>query len=477
MEKCERSIKKRNNKCQIMGLIGKGTFGSIVKLWDPDNKKHIAAKIQLVERKSIIDREFEIMKFFEQLTKERHSPCTLSPIRCVRVDSIGQNLSRASGVNSCVPKEKISTQIYQIIEMDLISGCNIKEFMRAHGILSVHIPLEEIKGIVFQLLWTINCAQNINDFKHRDIKADNVMLTVTSSTNTFISYNLKNKWVTTSKVPILIDFNLSETNNVISDKSWRCGTLSYMPPNKMYMVERKEGTKEENYHDPWSIGILITSLLLCGRNVPFDNSNESLVVKGQIFEPKFAETIFQLPLLKEKQIKSLFYNHMGKWVFIKHAIIMSLFQESLGNGPFPTDKHKRKKCCNLLINSNLMIIVKAKWTEVKRLVKGEAIVSNCVSLIGKEIGGDAVDLISHLLCWCPEERLDCRSAFNHTFFDSLKHTKTSGKKWIEYIKNTCNVCGIQTNQRCSRCKQVHYCSKICFKSDWLTHCKNCYDLK
>ncbi|MBF0208008.1 MAG: zinc finger MYND domain-containing protein [Oligoflexia bacterium] len=37
----------------------------------------------------------------------------------------------------------------------------------------------------------------------------------------------------------------------------------------------------------------------------------------------------------------------------------------------------------------------------------------------------------------------------------------------------CNVCGKNTPQQCSRCKQVHYCSRECQARDWQNHKSIC----
>ena len=138
-------------KFVIMGLIGKGSFGSVVKLWDPSKGVHVAAKIQLVRKGSKIDKEFEIMKSLEILKIQGHSPCVLSAFRCIRTDSIGNDLSKVSNISQYVPEHEEFT--YQITEMDLVSGCNLREFSRAHEILRSPISLEETKGIIFQLFW------------------------------------------------------------------------------------------------------------------------------------------------------------------------------------------------------------------------------------------------------------------------------------------------------------------------------------
>lgn len=44
---------------------------------------------------------------------------------------------------------------------------------------------------------------------------------------------------------------------------------------------------------------------------------------------------------------------------------------------------------------------------------------------------------------------------------------------VNSIRDECAVCGKDTSQKCSGCKEVHYCSRQCQAKDWSKHKKVC----
>ncbi len=437
-------------------LIAKGTFGAVVKMFGGEGG-HYALKIQLVGINKKNDREFDIMHDLQSIKRERKSPCVLKAMSCSRTQDLGHVLSQVSKLER-VPGNP--SRVYQLIRMELVHGPTLRAYLIAHATLGHPPPLCEIKEIAFQLFWTTVAVQKKLSFRHRDLKPANVILTAVAQEHT---YGLGNTtWKTISRVPIPIDFNLSTTLQNGSDKDWRCGTLSYMPPEKMYKIS-KSGRDEGFEHDPWSLAMMLCSMLLCGRS--FGSTTMVGFNENEVFNPERTETIYQLWLPHSEAFKKdyshLFPDH--DWSTIKHAICLSLFQEALGNGAFPVDWPEFE-------NTLLCIGLRKVWREIKsRLGQERTLVSLVPALIVKQVGYDAYDLLKGLLTWNPSNRLSAEEAFQHRFFKTLETTTNPDWK----LSNSCANCVGAALHRCSRCQQEYYCSSECSKEDWARHKRTC----
>jgi hypothetical protein len=71
---------------------------------------------------------------------------------------------------------------------------------------------------------------------------------------------------------------------------------------------------------------------------------------------------------------------------------------------------------------------------------------------------------------------DCNLSITISVFDTIDECKT-GVKYIQqyYIekRKICDFCKKQAFTKCSRCKQIYYCSSECQKNDWCKHKKLC----
>lgn len=441
-------------------LIAKGTFGAIVKVFDGD---HHAVKIQMVGSSKKSDREYEILRDLQQLVETKMSPCVLGVRGCVRTDDLGKTLARVSQMKQTLNDIKTKSLTYQLVKMDIVHGPNLREYMRAHATLGTPLDMKELKGISFQLFWTTAMANRIMDFKHRDLKPANIML---SSTTSHIYGLSGSTWKTTSKVPIPIDFNLSTSSNNPSDKDWRCGTVSYMPPEKIYKIKRN-AADEGFSHDPWSLGIILFSMALCGRRLGDTTAGFN---GDELFNPGKTETVYQLWIPHSEHFKENLCHQLPDhdWTTIKHAMCLSLLQEALGNGAFPRDWPEFDR-------TPLCITLKNNWKSIKSALYSSSdsiLVSKCPDVISSQIGYDATDLIKGLLSWNPNERITADLALTHRFFDSLR-VNDEIPMWHPPTELICANCGRHAPHRCSRCLQVHYCSSRCLEDDWINHKYSC----
>jgi serine/threonine protein kinase len=443
-----------------IALIAKGTFGAIVKVYGEDGDHH-ALKIQMVRASNQNNREYEISRDLQYLRAESLSPCVLNVRGCRRTNNLGQALHLVSRMKQVMSEEKAETHIYQLIEMDLIHGPNLREYMASHAFKDMPLSMEDLKGISFQLFWTTAMAQRTIEFKHRDLKPANIML----SPSRRHTYGLDGEtWETRSKVPIPIDFNLSTSANNSSLKDWRCGTVSYMPPEKMYKI-KKCATLEEFSHDPWSLGIILCSMALCGRSFKVTTPGLN---RDEVFNPGKMETFYQLWLPHSTTFKQRFSHLLEShdWSTVKHAICLSLFQEALGNGPFPGDWPEFDK-------NVLCVELKRGWKGIKAILGTDnTLASMCPSIIMSQVGYDVFDLIKGLLEWNPRDRLTIDQVIKHRFFEELK-VKHIIAKWGIQPTTFCASCGTPALHRCSRCQREYYCSTGCIKSDWDRHKHAC----
>ena len=441
-----------------IALIAKGTFGAIVKVFG--DGEHYALKIQMVGSSKKNDREYEILRDLQRLVENRMSPCVLGVRGCARTDDLGKTMARVSEMRQ-TPKDACLT--YQLVKMDLVHGPNLREYLMAHATLGTSISLRDLKGISFQLFWTTAMASRMMQFKHRDLKPANIML---SPPKPHVYGVDGSTWRTTSRVPIPIDFNLSTSDNNPSDKDWRCGTLSYMPPEKIYKI-KKCATEEGFCHDPWSLGIILSTMALCGRGF----GNTTAGINGdEVFNPGKTETIYQLWFPRSEKFKEnlCFQLPDYHWSTIRHAVCLSLFQEALGNGAFPRDWPQFDR-------TSLCIVLKNNWKSIKSSLsscKDSVLIAKCPNIISNQIGYDALSLLQGLFKWNPDERITADLALTHRFFDGLR-VESVVPQWRPPTETLCANCGKQAAHRCSSCKTVHYCSHECLRDDWDSHRYEC----
>lgn len=457
-------------------LVARGSFGVVVSLFSDRKKIHTAAKVQLVSRDKS-DREYEILRDLSEL---QSTPCSLRVYRCDRVEILSQLLSDISGFEREVPSDKVDKFVYQIVKMELIHGPSLRKYLSAHSVLRSPLGLDELKGISFHLFWAISGAQKEVEFRHRDLKLANVMLRHKDEIH---CYGEKG-WVVKGKVPVVIDCNLSISKNNPSNNDWRCGTVSYMPPEKIYGI-RKSAEQEGFEHDPWSLGIMLVSMCLTGRS--FGKSYPEFP-KFKVFDVSHTETIFQLRIPYEHAFKRIFQSQLPEcdWTSVRTAIGLSLFQEALGNGPFPgvpsssIDQEQMIRLCfeawPEFAQTRMAQVLIKNWKSIKATIGNvPVLIEDSVSIISSQIGRDIISLLEDLMTWVPGDRLTTWGALNSDFYNSLVSHKTERhtKNWLYPDEMTCEQCNVPTSNRCSRCKKAFFCSQQCIRDGWDLHSRTC----
>lgn len=468
------SISKKRIMEIPIEIVAKGSFGVVVKLYSKSKDEHSAAKIQSVP-KSMEDKEYKILS---ELSEIKSTPCTLRVYGCNRTNELSEIMANVSGFKR---NTKDDNSIWQIVKMELIRGPSLLDYLHAHSTMRKPLNVDEIKSISFHLFWALNSAQKEMGLKHRDLKLENVMLRIKHEIHQYG----KKKWTVEGKIPVIIDCNLSTSNTTPCDRDWRCGTISYMPPGKLYKI--RKNAKEEKYeHDSWSLGIMLISMCLTGHS--FIRSYPSFP-KTQVFDVARYETIFQLKIPHEITFKRLFEKELPSynWTTVRTAIGLSLFQESIGNGPFPgvPSSHFDAVQMNRMSSevwpefnqTKLANVMIKNWKFIKSTISHEQIlIQDCVSLISSRIGMDAISLLKNLMKWIPNQRLETKNILNQKFYDSLAKIDTCNQiteKWTLSHENICSWCSNPAYKRCSRCKIVFFCDHECMKMAWPTHSLNC----
>ena len=211
----------------IKETIGKGTF-SKVKL-----AKHILTNelvaIKILEKSKILDEEN-----IKRIEKEIYYLKKLNHINIITIYEIIENISN-----------------YYIV-MEYASNGNLFNYI----IKNEHLSEKESSYFYFQLLKCIEFI-HLNNITHRDIKAENILLT----------YGEK-------KIIKLIDFGLSNEYNTSKHKdkllSTPCGSPCYIAP-EIINGEKYNGL----YTDIWASGILLFTMI-CGY-LPFDDRNDEIL--------------------------------------------------------------------------------------------------------------------------------------------------------------------------------------------------------
>jgi serine/threonine-protein kinase len=137
-----------------------------------------------------------------------------------------------------------------IIVMEYIDGPSLKNYIDAHGCLSV-------KEAIYYFLEMLKAINELHSFKqkiiHRDLKPANIMLTK----------DLKNIKVIDFGISSVID--LDHDNNVITNEKVPFGTFPYLHPDilslKKLSVEMRTKIIGEQF-DIYSLGVILYEMLI-----------------------------------------------------------------------------------------------------------------------------------------------------------------------------------------------------------------------
>lgn len=58
--------------------------------------------------------------------------------------------------------------------------------------------------------------------------------------------------------------------------------------------------------------------------------------------------------------------------------------------------------------------------------------------------------------------------------NNVQVTKSTDGMVVSIIHKRCEICGKKSDDRCSQCKEVFYCSRKCQQKDWKMHKPVCF---
>ncbi|KAL7714972.1 non-specific serine/threonine protein kinase [Entamoeba marina] len=216
---------KENSDCgiferyNVIGYLGKGSYGVVRLVIDQENKKEYAMKVIGTNKKKLTEtskRESDLL----QIVNHQHIIQLHEVLR--------------------------STEHMYII-MECIYGGTLKEYVKQRPLLEEEV----IRNISKQILEALSYLHEKNII-HRDLKLENVLLL---NTNTI---NIK---ITDFGLGKIIDSN---TDNMTKT---RCGTCEYISPE---LLKGKEYNGYKN--DIWGAGVLM--YVLATKKFPFLNEND-----------------------------------------------------------------------------------------------------------------------------------------------------------------------------------------------------------
>ena len=153
----------------------------------------------------------------------------------------------------CDVFEILEDENYVFIIMELLQNGNLYNKLKINGKLNE----EEAKKIFFQMISALIYLHVNKKIIHRDLKVENILLDNNNSIR-------------------LIDFGLSkEFLDENSFNQTRCGSLVYAAPEIIL------GNKYNSKVDIWSIGIVLFTI--CAGYLPFDDSNEQILLKKIVY--------------------------------------------------------------------------------------------------------------------------------------------------------------------------------------------------
>lgn len=189
-------------KYEKLDVLGHGASGIVYLAWDKLLGKHVALKEISLQSED----EARFLEEARVLDRLRHP-------NIVQVNSV----DRIDG--------------HLIIDMELVKGTNLHEYMRKNGKLSIR----EALSVAIQICDALNFAHE-NHTVHRDVKPANVL-------------------INSDGVAKIVDFGLAE---ILGSGSYAggAGTYAYMAPEDFEEVERSDYKS-----DIWSVGVTIYEML------------------------------------------------------------------------------------------------------------------------------------------------------------------------------------------------------------------------
>jgi len=289
---------------KILEIIGQGGMGLVYKALDLSLNRMVALKFL---HPHIAQQKTELLRF------EREA----------------QTAAALNHPNICAIYEFAGNDRHTFIAMEYIEGITLKEHIKTRGKLPLSLALHYMK-IIAQAL----SAAHHKGIIHRDIKADNIMLTPDGS--------LK-----------VMDFGLAKLLDApsLTISEHPMGTVSYMSP------EMVRTCKVDHRTDLWSLGVVFYEMLT--GDLPFQSDTEVSTIFAILNHSPKSFTDYQVQV--DKSVQYIVTTLLEKDVRHRYpsceALLYDLEHRVRGSSARLLAREIRKNSKALLIMLGLLLIL------------------------------------------------------------------------------------------------------------------------
>jgi serine/threonine protein kinase len=241
----DRLIRETNGDFNIISVLGKGAFGTVMKCLNLHTHKYVALKI--IKKYKLTEKQILHSVQESELLRRLDHP------RIVKFINIHH------------------TNSFLLLEMELLKGKPLAEVIHEKVLQE-----EEIANIMNMIFEAVSYLHKVRVL-HRDLKPENIMFEDIEFTN------LK-----------IIDFGLSTKYNLEERLDARIGTIAYMAPEQIILKKYSEPV------DIWSCGIILYKLITGNHPLNFNKdqledyikSLENIEWKFPVNFPELAKDLF-----------------------------------------------------------------------------------------------------------------------------------------------------------------------------------------
>lgn len=254
------------NRYKVLGVAGKGTFGTVLAVYDNKHKDTLALKVVRSVKRYLEAAEVEI-KILEKIRKkdvEKKSFC----VRLYTTFEIKQN----GKSHVCMGFEKLGRSLYEFIKKNKYRG----------------FQLHHVRDFAFQILSAINFCHNMN-LIHTDLKPENILLSKSDYTIIDCAEKGRSYRTPVSSAIRLIDFGGATFDH--EHHSRIINTRQYRSPEVLL------GIGWSYPSDLWSIGCILVEL--CTGELLFGTHEdlEHLALIEKILGKKLSDKVCRQALL------------------------------------------------------------------------------------------------------------------------------------------------------------------------------------
>ena len=444
--------------CVFVITIGRRTLALKAQRIDASNLQRVAA----------LRNETGVLMVMRRLLTDRVTPNVLYVQRITAGPTRDPDYDRfiADHADICPnirESDDIDNPLFHYTLMEYANGGTLHDFL-AQG---VPLGTKMLRGLAFQLAWTLASAEQTVGFRHLDLHGKNILLHQyhgDTRQHTFRrqrgAFEQDDYWrlAGVDQFVKLADMGLSRTATVPEVQIYQegfSGLIRILSPTAFFMdmmvqlqytAERPDDadTLRDQLHrgfhsDMWAYGVLLVEMALSGWTMPNTDTTwtpetERLWYIGTHVSLESAQSLRDLKKLFRDRLLELYPGHalFDRRVrlvdnYINNLPGICLLNRALGNGLLPTDASIPG-----IANSVPYQLLNANRAILERI--GDGIYDQAVRYIRERHGDVFIDLVSKLLSWGVDERVTMRSgvhglfmnhALLHQFFDELKITSTT----------------------------------------------------